>query len=97
MHIKFKHQCVVFSDCRNPQALPFPDIFLSLALFMTSIAGVGKCERQEVKTLPQEREGKLLHVASLPLEPEPTSSADQISSGLGHLSLGLQKHSHLGK
>lgn len=52
---------------------------------------------KKLKRRLQEREGKQLHVASLPLEPKPTSSAAQLSSGLGHLSLGLHKHSHLGK
>lgn len=52
---------------------------------------------KKLKQCLQEREGKQLHIAPLPLEPEPTSSAAQLSSGLGHLSLGLQKHSHLGK
>lgn len=53
--------------------------------------------KDRVKRIPSRKREEALHVASLTLEPEPTSSAAQLSSGLGHLSLGLQKKTHLGK
>lgn len=94
MHIKFEDECVVFGDCRNP-CIAFPK-----HLSFSCVAHGFHCldvKDEKLKQRLQEREGKQLRVASVPLEPKPTSSAAQVSLGIGQFSLGLQKRSHRGK